>query len=139
MPRHRVNLDQGVVGMTDPGSDPVSLIGDGYIQSYDGGLESETADEDILRDKDGKKLYVRVIHTIDRKMKKAGYVPLTHGICDICSTKLVRNFSKLSPMQKEAVKKKLADHKAAVHKLSQATVITEDEFKNENRSWLGNR
>lgn len=139
MPRQRINLDQGAVGMTEPGTDPQSLIELGSIPMYDGGLEAEVADEDILRDeKTGKKLFVRVTHRIDRKMVKAGYVPLTHAICDVCGVKLVRNYSKLSPMQKDAVKKKLSDHKEAVHKLSNASIIDEDQFK-ENRSWLGRR
>lgn len=135
----KVNLDAGVVGMGSGDSyDPIMEIATGEnIKGYDGGFDSEVADEDILRDeKTGKKLYVRVTHRIDRKMVKAGYVPLTPAICEICGTKLVKNYSKLTPMQKEAVKVKLKDHKAAVHRLSNATIIDEDAMK-EDRSWLG--
>ena len=138
MPRQRANLDQGAVGMTEPGSDPSSLVAEGFLPIYDGGLEIEVADEDHLRDENGKKLYARATHQIDRKMKKAGYAPLTHAICTICEKKLVRNYSSLSPMQKEMVKKKVADHKAAVHKISQGSVIDEAQMQ-ENRNWLGKR
>ena len=139
MAKRKINLNQGGVGMaandTDEldGPEVAEMKNEGVIfYEYDEVVPA--ADEDILRDENGKKLWAKVPHRIDRNNVRRGPKPLTPGICDVCGSEVTYNYSGLSETDKNMAKRRLLAHKKAVHLSSSAIVINED-LHNSDHSW----